>query len=59
MEFQKKLFVNIIMLKILTNSVVYQIGTEDKIISTKGYCCVVTDGGTGFFDDLKKKESQK
>ena len=34
------------------------VGIEDKIISTKGYCCVVTDEGTGFFDDLKKKESK-
>ena len=33
-------------------------GIEDKIISTNGYCCVVTDEGTGFFDDLKKKEAK-
>ena len=32
------------------------VGIEDKII--RGYCCVVTDEGTGFFDDLKKKESK-
>lgn len=31
---------------------------EDKIISTRGYCCVVSDEGNGFFDDLKKKESK-
>lgn len=36
----------------------YLIGIEDKIISSEGYCCVVTDEGTGFFDDLKKKESK-
>ena len=35
------------------------VGIEDKIISTKGYCCVVTDENTGFFDDLKKKESKQ
>ena len=34
------------------------IGIEDKLIKTKGYCVVVTDEGTGFFDDLKKKERQ-
>ena len=33
-------------------------GIEDKIINTKGYCCVVIDEGSGFFDDLKKKESK-
>ena len=35
-----------------------KLGIEDKIISTKVYCCVVTDEGKGFFDDLKKKESK-
>ena len=35
-----------------------KLGIEDKITSTKGYCCVVMDEGTGFFDDLKKKESK-
>ena len=28
-------------------------GMEDKIISTKGLCMLVTDEGTGFFDDRK------
>ena len=35
-----------------------KLGIEDKIISTKGYCCVVMDEGIGVFDDLKKKESK-
>ena len=34
------------------------VGIKDKIISTRGYCCVVTDEGTGFFDDSKKQESK-
>ena len=33
-------------------------GIEDKIINTKGYCCVVTDESSGFFNNLKKKESK-
>ena len=31
-------------------------GTEDKIISTKGLCMLVTDEGVGFFDDIQKKQ---
>lgn len=33
-------------------------GIEDKLISSGGYCCVVTDEGTCFFDDLKRKETK-
>lgn len=33
-------------------------GIEDKLISTDGYGCVVTDEGTAFFGDLKKKETK-
>ena len=40
------------------NNLNYTLGIEDKIISTSGYCCVVTDEGSGFFDDLKKKETK-
>ena len=29
---------------------------EDKIISTKGLCMLVTDKGAGFFDDIQKKQ---
>ena len=29
---------------------------EDKIIATKGYCMLVTDEGTGFFNDIQKKQ---
>ena len=29
---------------------------EDKIISTKGLCMLVTDEGAGFFDDIQKKQ---
>ena len=39
-------------------TIYFKIGIENKIISTRGYCCVITDEGTGFFDDLKKKESK-
>ena len=39
-------------------NIYFKIGIEDKIISTRGYCCVTTDEGTGSFDDLKKKESK-
>lgn len=28
------------------------------MISTDGYCCIVTDEGSGFFDDIKRKESK-
>ena len=31
-------------------------GMEDKIISTKGLCMLVTDEGAGFFDDIQKKQ---
>ena len=31
-------------------------GLEDKIISTKGLCMLVTDEGAGFFDDIQKKQ---
>ena len=31
-------------------------GMEDKIISTKGLCMLVTDKGAGFFDDIQKKQ---
>ena len=31
-------------------------GMEDKIISTKGLCMLVTDEGVGFFDDIQKKQ---
>ena len=31
-------------------------GMEDKIISTKGLCMLVTDKGTGFFDNIQKKQ---
>lgn len=33
-------------------------GIEDKIRSTGGYCILTTDEGTGFFKDLKNKESK-
>ena len=29
---------------------------EDKIISMKGLCMLVTDEGAGFFDDIQKKQ---
>ena len=29
---------------------------EDKIISTKGLCMLVTDKGAGFFNDIQKKQ---
>ena len=29
---------------------------EDKIISMKGLCMLVTDEGVGFFDDIQKKQ---
>ena len=31
-------------------------GMEDKIISMKGLCMLVTDEGTGFFDNIQKKQ---
>ena len=31
-------------------------GMEDKIISMKGLCMLVTDEGVGFFDDIQKKQ---
>ena len=31
-------------------------GMEDKIISTKGLCMLVTNEGAGFFDDIQKKQ---
>ena len=31
-------------------------GMEDKIISTKGLCMLVTDEGVGFFNDIQKKQ---
>ena len=31
-------------------------GMEDKIISTKGLCMLVTDEGAGFFDNIQKKQ---
>lgn len=30
----------------------------DKLIANDGYCIVATDEGSGFFDDLKRKESK-
>ena len=33
-----------------------KIGTEDKIITTKGYCLVLTDESCGFLKDLKHKD---
>ena len=39
-------------------TIYFKIGIEDKIISTRGYCCIITDEGTGFFNDLKKEESK-
>ena len=30
----------------------------DKLVATEGYNCIVTDEGTSFFDDLKKKETK-
>ena len=39
-------------------SPIYCTGIEDKIISTKGYCLVLTDEGFGFFEDLKRKDSK-
>ena len=33
-------------------------GIEDKLISTKGYCMMITDEGTSFLEDLKRKETQ-
>ena len=33
-------------------------GMEDKIISTKGLCMLVTDEGAGFFDDIQKKQKK-
>ena len=38
-------------------TIYFKIGVEDKIITTRDYCCVITDEGTGFFDDLKKKRA--
>ena len=29
---------------------------DDKIISMKGLCMLVTDEGVGFFDDIQKKQ---
>ena len=37
---------------------VHILGIQDKLISTGGYCCIVTDEGSNFFDDLKKKETK-
>ena len=34
-------------------------GMEDKIISTKGLCMLVTDEGTGFFDDIQKQKNHE
>ena len=31
-------------------------GMEDKIISTKGLCMLVTDEGVEFFDNIQKKQ---
>ena len=33
-----------------------KIGIEDKIITMKGYCLVLTDEGCGFFEHLKHKD---
>ena len=33
-----------------------EIGIEDKIITTKGYCLVLMDEGCEFFEDLKWKD---
>ena len=33
-----------------------KIDTEDKIITMKGYCLVLTDEGCGIFEDLKHKD---
>ena len=33
-----------------------KIGIEDKTITTKGYCLVLTDEGCDFFEDLKCKD---
>ena len=33
-----------------------KVGIEDKIITTKGYCLVLTDEGCGFFEDMKRKD---
>ena len=38
-------------------SLIDYVGIKDKIISTRGYCFVVMDEGTGLFDDLKKKKA--
>ena len=39
-------------------TIYFKIGIEDMIIRTRGYYCVITDEGTGFFYDLKKKENK-
>ena len=31
-------------------------GMEDKIISTKGLCMLATDEGSGFFNNIQKKQ---
>ena len=31
-------------------------GLQDKLIATRGYCIMNTDEGTGFLDDMTKKE---
>ena len=31
-------------------------GLQDKLIATGGYCIMNTDEGTGFLDDMTKKE---
>ena len=33
-------------------------GMEDKIISTKGLCMLVTDEGVGFFNNIKKEAKE-
>ena len=40
----------------ITLGTLYVTGMEDKIIATKGLCMLVTDEGTGFFDDIQKKQ---
>lgn len=36
----------------------YISGIEDKLITTAGYCILITDEGAGFLKDLKNKDSK-
>lgn len=34
----------------------YDLGLQDKLAATGGYCIMTTDEGTGFLDEMSKKE---